>query len=123
MDKQSLEGVADKTDAAVRRTTSPVKATLTAAILAIAGCSGLSAPTEQSIAGLSPSGSVTINEDFVAGLGGGTGTLYYRGQTHLFKLAGTVVGPGGGVAKINASGEVYKLNEKLHSRNFLGTAM
>jgi hypothetical protein len=29
--------------------------------------------------------------------------------THPFKLAGTVVGPGGGVAKINASGEVYKL--------------
>ena|SRR5271166_4874600 len=110
MDKQSLGGVAEMTEAAVRRTTSPVKATLTAAILAIAGCSGLSAPTEQSIAGLSPSGSVTINEDFVAGLGGGTGTLYYRGQPHPFKVAGTVVGPGGGVAKINASGEVYKLN-------------
>src|SRR5271166_4724882 len=108
MDKQSLGGVAEMTEAAVRRTTSPVKATLTAAILAIAGCSGLSAPTAQSIAGLSPSGSVTINEDFVAGMGGGTGTLYYQGQTYPFKLAGSVLGPGG-VAKINASGEVYKL--------------
>jgi hypothetical protein len=98
------------TKAAFRCAASSVKAALGAGILAIAGCSGLSAPTEQSIAGLSPSGSVTINEDFVTGLGGGTGTLYYRGQTHPFKLAGTVVGPGGGVAKINASGEVYKLN-------------
>jgi hypothetical protein len=43
-------------------------------------------------------------------LGGGTGTLYYQGKTYPFKLAGTVVGPGGGVAKINASGGVYKLN-------------
>jgi len=97
-------------EAAFRRAAPSIKAALAAAILAMAGCSGLSAPTQQSIAGLSPSGRVTINEDFVTGVGGGTGTLYYQGQTHPFKLAGTVVGPGGGVAKINASGEVYKLN-------------
>jgi hypothetical protein len=77
------------TEAAFRRAVPSIKATLVAAaVLAIAGCSSLSAPTQQSIAGLSPSGSVTINEDFVAGLGGGTGTLYYQGQTHPFKLAG-----------------------------------
>jgi hypothetical protein len=86
----------------------PTQAALATAVLAIAGCSGLSAPTAQSIAGLSPSGSVTITEDFVAGLGGGTGTLYYQGQTYQFILAGSVFGPGG-VAKISASGEVYKL--------------
>jgi hypothetical protein len=105
----AAEAVADMTEAAFRCAASSVKAALAAVVLAIAGCSGLSTPTEQSIAGLSPSGSVTINEDFVAGLGGGTGTLSYQGQTYPFKLAGTVVGPGGGVAKINASGEVYKL--------------
>jgi hypothetical protein len=98
------------TETAFRRTAPSIKATLVAALLGIAGCSSLNAPTQQSIAGLSPSGSVTINEDFVTGLGGGTGTLDYQGQAHPFKLAGTVVGPGGGVAKINASGEVYKLN-------------
>jgi hypothetical protein len=97
------------TEATFRYAASSVKVALAAAILSIASCSGLSAPTEQSIAGLSPSGSVTMNEDFVTGLGGGTGTLYYQGQTYPFKLAGSVVGPGGGVAKINASGEVYKL--------------
>jgi len=97
------------TATAFRYAAPSIKAALAAAVLAIAGCSGLRAPSEQSIAGLSPSGSVTINEDFVTGLGGGTGTLYYQGQTYPFKLAGTVVGPGGGVAKINASGEVYKL--------------
>ena len=97
------------TEAAFRCAAPSVKAALAAAALAIAGCSGLSAPTEEKISGLSPSGSVTINEDFVTGLGGGTGTLYYQGQAYPFKLAGTVVGPGGGVAKINASGEIYKL--------------
>jgi hypothetical protein len=85
-----------------------IKAALVVSVLAIAGCSGLKAPTEQSIAGLSPSGSVTVTEDFVGGLGGGTGTLDYQGQTYPFKLAGSVFGPGG-VEKINASGEVYKL--------------
>jgi hypothetical protein len=98
------------TEAAFGGAAASIKSALAAAVLAITGCSGLSAPTAQSIAGLSPSGNVTLNEDFVTGLGGGTGTLYYQGQTHPFKLAGTVVGPGGGVAKINASGEVYKLN-------------
>ncbi len=94
--------------AVFRRVDGPIKAALAAAVLTIAGCSGLSAPTAQSIAGLSPSGSVTITEDFVAGLGGGTGTLYYQGQTYPFRLAGSVFGPGG-VSNISASGEVYKL--------------
>src|SRR5262249_1715788 len=79
------------------------------AALAIAGCSALNAPTAQSIAGLSPSGNVTITEDFVAGLGGGSGILEYQGRTYPFKVLGTVAGPGGGVEKISASGPVYKL--------------
>jgi hypothetical protein len=74
------------------------------------GCSGLmNAPTASSITGLSPSGRVTITEDFVTGLGAGNGTLEYQGQTYPFKVFGTVVGPGGGVEKISASGSVYKL--------------
>jgi hypothetical protein len=86
------------------------KVTLLAAALATAGCSGLmNAPTAQSIAGLPPSGNVTITEDYVAGLGGGSGTLEYQGRTYPFKVLGTVAGPGGGVEKITASGPVYKL--------------
>jgi hypothetical protein len=88
----------------------PLTALLSAAVLALAGCSGImNTPTAGSIAGLPPSGNVTITEDFVAGLGGGTGTLYYQGQTYPFRFAGTVAGPGGGVEKITASGPVYKL--------------
>ena len=98
------------TEAAFCRTVPLLKATLVAAVLATAGCSGLmNAPTAQSIAGLPPSGNVTITEDFVAGLGGGNGTLEYQGRTYPFKVLGTVAGPGGGVEKITASGPVYKL--------------
>jgi hypothetical protein len=85
------------------------KAALLAAVLATTGCSALNTPTAQSIARLPPSGSVTITEDFVAGLGGGKGTLEYQGRTYPFQVLGTVAGPGGGVEKISASGPVYKL--------------
>src|SRR5215470_19195391 len=98
------------TEAAFHLTVPSLRVALAAAVLAMTGCSGMmNTPTAQSIAGLSPSGSVTITEDFVAGLGGGSGTLEYQGRTYPFKVVGTVVGPGGGVEKITASGPVYKL--------------
>ena len=97
------------TNAAFHRTVPSFKAMLAAAVLATAACSAMNTPTAQSIAGLPPSGSVTITEDFVAGLGGGNGTLEYQGRTYPFKVLGTVAGPGGGVEKISASGPVYKL--------------
>src|SRR5215471_1954262 len=97
------------TEATFQRTVPWLKVTLAAAVLAMDGCSALSTPTAQSIAGLPPSGSVTVTEDFVAGLGGGSGTLQYQGRTYPFKVLGTVAGPGGGVEKITASGPVYKL--------------
>jgi hypothetical protein len=87
-----------------------LKATVVTAVLATAGCSGMmNTPTAQNIAGLSPSGNVTITEDFVTGVGGGSGTLGYQGRTYPFKVVGTVAGPGGGLEKISASGPVYKL--------------
>jgi hypothetical protein len=98
------------TDAALDRTVPLLKVALVAAVLAMNGCSGMmNAPTAQSIAGLSPSGSVTITEDFVTGVGGGSGTLEFQGRTYPFKVVGTVAGPGGGLEKISASGPVYKL--------------
>ena len=85
-------------------------AAVLATVLATAGCSGMmNTPTAQSVAGLPPSGNVTITEDIVAGLEGGSGTLEYQGRTYPFKVVGTVAGPGGGVEKISAAGPVYKL--------------
>ncbi len=78
-----------------------------AAMLGLAGCS-LKVPTEQSIQGLPPDGTVSLTETFVAGYGGGSGTLSFNGQTYPFRLLGSVIGPGG-ADRITASGEVYKL--------------
>jgi hypothetical protein len=98
------------TDFASRLVASSLGAILAAVVLAAGGCAGtMNTPTEQSIAGLSPSGNVTITEDFVTGLGGGNGTLFFQGQSYPFKVVGSVAGPGGGVSKITASGSVYKL--------------
>ncbi len=80
------------------------------AILALGGCSALKVPTERSIQGLTPSGTVTLTETFVAGYGGGSGTLTFNGQTYPFRLIGSVIGPGG-ADRITASGEVYKLTK------------
>ena len=98
------------TEAAFDRAVPSLKATLAAAVLAMTGCAGMmNTPTAESVAGSSPSGNVTITEDFVAGFGGGSGALEYQGRTYPFKVVGTVAGPGGGVDKITASGPVYKL--------------
>ena len=82
------------------RTVPCLKATLMAGVLAMTGCAGMmNTATAQNIAGLSPSGNVSITEDFVAGMGGGSGTLYFQGQTYPFKFDGTAAGPAAGLRK------------------------
>ena len=97
------------------------RAILAATLIGMAGCA--TTPTEQSIAGLSPAGTVSISEDFVVGWAGGNGLLNYRGRPYPFKFVcallgppgsrlaevARTLGPGGGLAKITASGVVYKL--------------
>lgn len=84
------------------------------AAFALAGCNSVSspvplhAPTAESIAGLAPSGKVTMTQVFAGGMGVGTGTLSFDGKTYPFKLLGTVVGPGS-VSKVSVAGDVYKL--------------
>jgi hypothetical protein len=98
------------TEAAFDLTVPSLRVGLAAVVIAMTGCAGMmNTPTAQNIAGLSPSGNVTITEDFVAGMGGGSGTLSFQGQNYPFRFVGTVAGPGGGVEKISASGPVYKL--------------
>lgn len=78
--------------------------------LGLAGCSATKVPDAQSIAGLTPSGTVTLTETFAAGYGGGSGSLTVNGQTYPFRLLGAVLGPGG-ADRINASGAVYNLSK------------
>jgi hypothetical protein len=78
-------------------------------LIGLAGCSAIKPPNASDIAGLPPDGTVMLNETFVTGLAEGSGTLNYQGQAYPFIVIGTVMGPGGGLDKIQAGGEVYKL--------------
>ena len=81
-------------------------------LLPLAGCeippSGI--PTEASIRGLRPSGTVTMTQVFVSASGVGSGKLTFRGRTYPFTLIGSVIGVGA-ISTLQASGEVYKLRD------------
>ena len=81
-------------------------------LLQLAGCeippSGI--PTAASIHGLRPSGAVTMAQAFLVGSGVGGGTLTFRGRSYPFTLIGSLIGPGA-ISTLQASGEVYKLND------------
>ncbi len=81
-------------------------------LLALAGCeippSGI--PTEASIRGLRPSGTVTMTQAFVSGFGAGNGVLTFRGRSYPFTLSGSLIGLGA-ISTLQASGEVYKLRD------------
>lgn len=92
------------------RTPAPLRWLAAMALLALGACSTAPPPGPQSVAGLSPVGTVSVTETFVGGFAEGNGDLTYQGQTHPFRLVGTIFGPGGGVSRIQAAGEVYNLN-------------
>lgn len=79
-----------------------------ALLLSVAGCSNLAKPGPQSVAGMSPTGTVSLTEIIAVGAAGGKGTLYFQGESHPFKLVGGVTG-GGGASNTEASGDVYNL--------------
>jgi hypothetical protein len=85
---------------------------IAAALLGVATCTSSVQVGPQAVAGLTPSGTVDMNEVQVAYLGnagGGNGTLYYQGQEYPFNIAGLGLG-GIGASTLSAKGEVYKLN-------------
>ena len=81
-------------------------------LLPLPGCeippSGI--PTEASIRGLRPSGSVTMTQAFVSGVGAGSGVLTFGGRSYPFTLTGSLIGLGA-ISTLQASGEVYKLRD------------
>lgn len=84
---------------------------LAVSVLGLSACGTVQPPpTEQSIAGLRPVGTVTMTETVAAGMTGGRGTLAFHGRRHPFVLVGSVVGPGG-ASKSEVAGNVYKLNK------------
>jgi hypothetical protein len=80
-------------------------------LLGLSACGAVQAPpTAQSIAGLTPVGTVTLTETVAMGMTGGSGSLTFQGQRYPFILVGSIVGPGG-ASEIDAVGKVYKLNK------------
>jgi hypothetical protein len=81
-------------------------------LLPLAGCeippSGI--PTGADIRGLRPSGTVTMTQVFLSSSGVGSGTLTFRGRTYPFTLVGSLIGLGA-ISTLQASGEVYRLND------------
>jgi hypothetical protein len=81
-----------------------------ALLLAASGCSNVAKPGPQSVAGMSPDGTVSMNEVMAAGAEGGKGTLTFQGRPYPFQLVGGVTG-GAGAADTKANGEVYGLHK------------
>jgi hypothetical protein len=80
-----------------------------AILLAATGCSNMAKPGPQSVAGMSPDGTVSMTEIMASGAEGGKGTLSFQGHSYSFKLVGGVTG-GIGAADTQATGEVYNLH-------------
>jgi hypothetical protein len=84
---------------------------LAIAMLMPVACSTSVKVGPEAIAGLTPDGTVDMQEVEVAYLasgGGGKGTLFYRGGVYPFTIGGLGVG-GIGASTLSAAGEVYKL--------------
>jgi hypothetical protein len=83
-----------------------------AVLLAVAACSSSVKIGPQAVAGLRSDATVDMNEvqaAYIGNAGGGSGTLYFHGQSYPFTVAGVGVG-GIGASTISAWGEVYNLN-------------
>lgn len=84
---------------------------LSAALLSLAACSTSVKIGPEAVAGLTPDGTVEMNEvqvAYIGSTGGGSGTLFYRGGVYRFNIGGLGVG-GIGASTVSAEGEVYKL--------------
>ncbi len=82
------------------------------ALLSLQGCSSSVSVGPDAIAGLTPDGTVDMEQVQVAYIGsggGGSGALYFHGGAYPFTIGGLGIG-GIGASVISASGEVYKLN-------------
>ena len=90
------------------------------ALLTLMGCTTSVQIGPQTVAGLTPSATIDMEQvqvAYLASAGGGSGTLYYQGVAYPFSIGGLGVG-GIGASTIDAQGEVYKLGSLA---NFPGT--
>jgi hypothetical protein len=103
----------DHSNRIAARTRRVMFALAVSALLPFAGCSSSKNIDQQSLEGKQPDGTVDMNQvqaAFIGSGGGGSGTLYYKGQSYPFAVGGLGIG-GIGASTINAQGEVYGLNK------------
>jgi hypothetical protein len=85
----------------------------TIVLLAVTACSGGPKLGPDAVAGLSPSGYVDMQQFQAAYIGsasGGSGSLSFNGQNYPFTIGGAGIG-GIGASSLDATGEVYKLQD------------
>jgi hypothetical protein len=90
----------------------------------VTGCSSSVKLGPDAVAGLTPDGTVDMEQvqaAFIGSAGGGSGTLYFRGGTYPFAIGGLGVG-GIGASTISAAGEIYKLNSLTNFPGAYGQA-
>jgi hypothetical protein len=91
-----------------------------ALVLALDGCQSSVKLGPDAVAGLTPDGTVDMDQvqvAYIGSAGGGSGTLYYHDANYPFSVGGLGIG-GIGASTIDAAGEVYKLKSVA---NFSGT--
>ena len=59
-----------------------------ALVIATSGCSNMSKPGPQSVAGMSADGTVSMTEIIAAGATGGKGAVTFQGRSYRFRLVG-----------------------------------
>ena len=108
-----LENISRETEVMSVRQSFGTASLVAMALLLLSSCSSSVKVGPQAIAGLTPDGTIDMQEVQVAYLasgGGGHGTLFYQGNAYPFTIGGLGVG-GIGASTISASGEVYKLRD------------
>jgi hypothetical protein len=91
-----------------------------AVALLASGCQSSVKVGPEAVAGLTPDGTVDMEQvqvAYIGSAGGGSGTLFYRGRAYPFDIGGLGIG-GIGASTISAEGEVYKLRDLA---NFAGS--
>jgi hypothetical protein len=93
-------------------------------LLTLGACQSSVKIGPEAVAGLTPDGTVDMNQvqvAYIGSAGGGSGTLYYHGAAYPFSVAGLGIG-GIGASTIDAEGEVYKLKSVAQFAGTYGQA-